>query len=237
MALAATGLAFLALVVLSCPATAAAGIGDWRADQIRQAEEEFASVKVLSRQPLYLADSFPDGAKGLLIGGYPPRTAWFLPPGTPSATQEHYNSYCFSEALVLAQTQDSQSVLTSDDRAILTRTRLKVLDVIKAPPALAAGDQIAVVRFGGEVLDHGERLRVRDDGWSDFSPGHVYLLKLQSVQGRGMDHYFSLIYRETAFADLRLVREWDEFAAGTPYGDVKTELLSLPNRYACPPPR
>lgn len=102
--------------------------------------------------------------------------------------QRLHETFCTSEAVVLARAGGSAGAIATDRFGILTKTSFVVVDELQGGPAFAPGATVNVVRRGGEAEDHGERFFVEDVGVDDFRAGSLYLLALRPLRRGGERH-------------------------------------------------
>jgi hypothetical protein len=101
-----------------------------------------------------------DGARGYTISSECQCVATPKGPFQNVADAEFHSGYCRDAAIVIAREVGAQSILSSKKDMIFTLTQFQVIDTLKSAPDADIDQQIAVMRFGGEVTDGGEVLRV-----------------------------------------------------------------------------
>lgn len=82
----------------------------------------------------------------------------------------HWETACHTALVATATHLGSTVFLSSRKTTILTQSRFRIEQALKAPKGIASGSIAALVRQGGEVVDAGERLRV-GGGFGPFIAG------------------------------------------------------------------
>jgi hypothetical protein len=148
---------------------------------MRAAEAEYRSLANADPRGPYDLHSLkagPDGTRGYTVSEEAQRI--FIPVG-PLKNEDEAEfrwSYCHAGAIVIAREVSAQSFLSTKSDMIFTLSQFQVTDTLKSSPDVGVGQNIGVMRFGGDVTDGDERLRVRYYGQAPFKSGGSYILVL-----------------------------------------------------------
>lgn len=187
-----------------------------------------------ARRPLRTMDAmFGDGARGedaRISTELPPRR--FAPFPSPADRGLHA-LICRTPTVVSGILLSSIARLDSAGDMIVTLARFRVDDPIKAPPGIAAGTTLTVIREGGEVTDNGIRLRLHAVGRDNFVPGQRYVLMLDPAPG--LPAYFDAPFLTIHEVDGRLYPSTDlqGVPAGVSYQGVKARMRDLRATFPC----
>jgi len=139
---------------------------------------------------LHSADTFPDGARGYSVGTLEEHDLTPIGPFKNEAEAQFHDLYCRAATIVIAREVSAQSILSTKNDMIFTLFQFLVTDTLKPSPDASIGAQIEVMRFGGEVTDNGELLRVQYAGQVPFTSGKTYLLVLNRDAQNSSSHFF-----------------------------------------------
>lgn len=131
-----------------------------------------------------------DGARGYTISSECQCVATPKGPFQNVADAEFHSGYCRDAAIVIAREVGAQSILSSKKDMIFTLTQFQVIHTLKSAPDADIDQQIAVMRFGGEVTDGGEVLRVKYAGQIPFESGKTYILELYRDAENPSSYFF-----------------------------------------------
>ena len=186
MAQATAGSAFLLLLGLSVTPVAFAQqvpLPTLTPEQLSLAARLFLS-RIGDNRNLHAAkSSAKDGVKGYDTWLSPEVPSTRIVPFKTQVDRGLHADYCRSSAVVLGTALAVVPQLTQGGSMIITVTGFRVDDVIKPTSRMIVGSTVTVVRQGGEVTDHGERLRVRMVGRPDYQMGKIYFLLLTAAKG------------------------------------------------------
>lgn len=150
--------------------------------------------------------------------------------------REVHSAYCRAAGIVLAREVSSESILSTKKDMIFTLYQFQVVDVLKNLAGAQIGSQITGMRFGGEVTDNGEALRVRVSGEAPFVAGATYLLVLDR-EGQNLSTFFFIPTLETIHVDHDRIfpanGSWGPFTSGQRLETVRTKLSELQTRIPC----
>lgn len=161
------------------------------------------------------------------IGGAP----WYAvrQNGKLSASEANLrNVYCGADALLSATSLESASYLSNDESYIVTKTRLRIVDLIKGPPGARAAAPVAIVMAGGTVQRGKAVLRIVNVENPGFAPGNQYLMavKLAKADDRNGTSY-TPVTKLIRVADGKIFPqdgEWFGFREGAPYDEVTGKI-------------
>lgn len=212
------------------------------------AEQRLRDLHV-PQKTLFEAEQEPDGTRGY---GLPNPTAYRVavpthePPFGSELEWNTFATYCGWDAIVLATSLDSTSILTSDKRLIYTVSHFAVVDIIKSDIPLAAGQQIVAYRVGGEVKVGGERLRVDTPDMGAFEPQKAYILQLFRDKGGSLLQYsipqvLTVLVADGKVEPIRGKYAWftgaEAFPTGAAYEDVRSRFVKVSQLKSCPQTR
>jgi hypothetical protein len=216
-----------------------------QASQLTQAQVEavraqyFKQYVIPSVNVHNVKTSFPDGTKGF-TRYHIPEMGWG--PIKPYATLSDlglHGQYCASDAVVLATHLSSTSYLSQAKDLLMTASDFAVIDVIKRDSQGIArvGNTINVVRFGGEVTDQGEKLRVTVSERPDYAAGHEYLLFLKGRPSTSSMPFHGNEYATIEVLDHRIYpseKHWGGLEPGDSYLDTVDRIDQLSATFKCP---
>jgi hypothetical protein len=185
-------------------------------------------------QDLHLAQKMKDGARGYDTWISPELpTANFSPYDSQRDKQLH-SQYCKHDAIVTAKAVSSTSHLVRNKSSIITTTNFQIHEVIKPADGLASGDEISVVRQGGEVSDQGETLRVRVAGRTSYKSGAAYLLLLNKSNVARV--YYAPNFITVGLKNGELSPSSTgitPFKVGEPLNNFKAQLTRITSKFPC----
>jgi len=227
---------FLICVMLTSEAHAA---------QLSQAQVEAVESRYFTRIGPHLINlhnaeaGFPDGVKGFTEYKFNEAGWGSSRPYANFSDKGLHARFCVSNAVVLATNLSSVSYLSQAKDTLMTVSDFAVIDVIKGDPQGVArvGNTAEVVRFGGEVTDQGEKLRVTVSERPDYSAGHEYLLFLS-----GKTATKSMPFHADDFVTVEVLnhrvypsqKAWGGFEPGDSYYDVADRINYLSATFQCP---
>lgn len=210
---------------------------------MRAAEAEYSDLAAGGNHGhsanLHSADTFPDGARGYIVGTIPEH----ILPEPPFKTEDeqvfHYR-YCGAATIVVARELSAQSILSTKKDMIFTLYQFLVTDSLKSSPDASVGQQIAVIRFGGELMDDGELLRAQYMGQIPFKPNQSYLLVLRRNAQNPSFAFFANNSETIPVANGRIyppdqptdpptpnTAKWGPFLSGELVADIKERLPEI----------
>ncbi|MEO7050365.1 MAG: hypothetical protein ABI128_01750 [Rhodanobacter sp.] len=175
-----------------------------------------------------------DGARGYDTWISPELPSIRIAPFETQADRELHADYCRSSAVLLGTALASVPHLNQAGSMIITVTGFRVDDVIKPASRMVVGSRFNVVRQGGEVTDHGERLRVRVVGRPDYQAGKTYFLLLTAA--KDLPVYYGDPGSTTQLVDGRVIPSSDINAGmvrGASYARIKSQMESLAAQFPC----
>jgi hypothetical protein len=131
-----------------------------------------------------------DGAREYSVGEDCECVATPKGPFKTVADATFHERYCTDVAIVIARESGAQSILSTKKDMIFTLTQFQVIDTLKRAPDADVGQQIGLMRFGGEVADAGEILRVRYIDQIPFDSGKTYILELYRDAQNPSSYFF-----------------------------------------------
>ena len=210
---------------------------------MRAAEAEYSDLAAGGSHghslSLHSADTFPDGTRGYIVRMIPEH----ILPEPPFKTEDeqvfHYR-YCGAATIVVAREVSAQNILSTKKDMIFTLYQFLVTDSLKSSPDASVGQQIAVLRFGGELMDDGELLRAQYMGQVPFRSGQSYLLVLHRNAQNPSFAFFANNSETIPVTNGRIhpadqptdpptpnTAKWGPFASGELVADIKERLPKI----------
>lgn len=131
-----------------------------------------------------------DGARGYTTSSECQCVATPKGPFKTVADAEFHDSYCRDAAIVIAREAGGQGILSTKKDMIFTLTQFQVIDTLKHAADADIDQLIALMRFGGEVMDDGQILRVKYAGQIPFESGRTYILELYRDAQNPSSYFF-----------------------------------------------
>jgi hypothetical protein len=199
------------------------------------AEAAYRSLDSLNSPDLHSLSKDRDGVRGYDVGEACQCVLIPLGPFPSEAEAEFHDRLCRTTSVVVARDIGAQSFLSDDKRIIFTLTEFQVVNVFKSSPDAQVGARIGVMRFGGEVTDDGERLRVEYSGQIPYREGQEYLLLLGRNAGATTTYFFGpndetvvvqdgRIYPTVQETDPPTPPKWGPFVPGERLEKVREEI-------------
>ncbi len=151
---------------------------DMHAAEVRYKSLRTVQMQLNASLDLHSLAKDADGARGYTISEDCECVATPKGPFKTVADAEFHDAYCRDAAIVIAREAGAQSILSSKKDMIFTLTQFQVIDTLKSAQDADIDQQIGVMRFGGEVTDAGEILRVKYTDQIPFESGKTYILEL-----------------------------------------------------------
>jgi hypothetical protein len=134
------------------------------------------------------------------------------------------DTYCAADALISVKALESKSHLSTDESIIFTKTKVKIIDMIKAPPAESLGALVSLIEPGGTVRQGNDTLRILNANNPQFVPGNEYFMAVQKKQwDDGESYSYAPLSGLVRVSDGKIYTQggnWYGFRNGASYDEV-----------------
>jgi hypothetical protein len=147
------------------------------------------------------------------------------------------NVYCSADALISVKSLKTKSHLSNDESFIVTKTKAKIVDMIKGPRGESTGAPVSIVTPGGVVKHGNDSLSIVNVENPDFTPGNEYLMAAKKRNADdGKSYWYTPITKLIRVSSGKIFPqggEWFGFTKGTSYDEVIDKIKQVVKLSPC----